>query len=342
MLRALISKSIDEIYSNFDNNYANYTPKISLIEEEEINFSFPFNQPEFKELKAKPTSGIFNVTKKKRKEKGDNIRKKVKTFFHKYLRKVINKRLEGAGSKYFFEAFPQIFITDITLKTNYEVMELTYEQLFNYTYNLEINDEKMYKNKDYINKRKATAIKKFRRNVEVLEYLDKNGKISKESGWDIIKNMKYKDLFKAYINSNEFQESIEELSKKETNNYINSYNNFASNYVCFFLNYHSKAKGINQKETPLYLLPEKSQICRKVTPNPNCDSENKNDDLDSIMSLDSVSPPSISENVEYDKELRDSLNFPKSGGYELINGNDLITGKNISFEKKGSFSIIIF
>ena len=39
-------------------------------------------------------------------------------------------------------------------------MELTYEQLFNYTYNLEINDEKMDKNKDYINKRKATAIKK--------------------------------------------------------------------------------------------------------------------------------------------------------------------------------------
>ena len=38
--------------------------------------------------------------RKSRKEKEDNIRKKIKTFFHKYLRKVTNTKLEKACSKY--------------------------------------------------------------------------------------------------------------------------------------------------------------------------------------------------------------------------------------------------
>ena len=327
MLKSLLSKSIEEIKSNFDLYFDYYTPKIPLSEEDELNYVFPFNPPESKQMKAKQISKIFNVTKKKRKEKGDNIRKKIKTFFHKSLRQIINKKLEKSGAKYFFESFPQIFITDITIRTNFEVMELTYEQLFAFTYNQEINDDKSDKGKDYINKRKATAIKKYRRNVEVLEYLGSNEKISKESGWEVIKNMKYKDLFQAYINSQEFQESVEELSKKETINYISSYNYFASNYISFFLSYHSKNKEIDQKETLLYFPSEKSEFHRKITQNPNNDFENKNDDLDSIISLSSICPSSIYEMVEYNSYLPDSLNFPRNNDYELINGKSLITGK---------------
>ena len=334
MLKSLLSKSIEEIKSNFDLYFDYYTPKIPLSEEDELNYVFPFNPPESKQMKVKQISKIFNVTKKKRKEKGDNIRKKIKTFFHKSLRQIINKKLEKSGAKYFFESFPQIFITDITIRTNFEVMELTYEQLFAFTYNQEINDDKSDKRKDYINKRKATAIKKYRRNVEVLEYLGSNEKISKESGWEVIKNMKYKDLFQAYINSQEFQESVEELSKKETINYISSYNYFASNYISFFLSYHSKNKEIDQKETLLYFPSEKSEFHRKITPNPNNDFENKNDDLDSIISLSSICPSSIYEMVEYNSYLPDSLNFPRNNDYELINGKSLITGKNILFERE--------
>ena len=334
MLKSLLSKSIEEIKSNFDLYLDFYIPKIPLREEDELNYVFPFNPPESKQMKVKQISKIFNVTKKKRKEKGDNIRKKIKTFFHKSLRQIINEKLEKAGAKYFFESFPQIFITDITIRTNFEVMELTYEQLFAFTYNQEINDDKSDKRKDYINKRKATAIKKYRRNVEVLEYLGSNEKISKESGWEVIKNMKYKDLFQAYINSQEFQESVEELSKKETINYISSYNYFASNYISFFLSYHSKNKEIEQKETLLYFPSEKSEFHRKITPNPNNDFENKNDDLDSIISLSSICPSSIYEMVEYNSYLPDPLNFPRNNDYELINGKSLITGKNILFERE--------
>ena len=35
--------------------------------------------------------------------------------------------------------------------------------------------------------------------------------ISEESGWERIKNMKYIDLLKAYMNSNEFQQCIDEI-----------------------------------------------------------------------------------------------------------------------------------
>ena len=79
----------------------------------------------------------------------------------------------------------------------------------------------------------------FNKNNEILKYLDSNKKISEESGWDIIKNMKYMDLIKAYFNSNEFEQIIEELSKKEENGYIKAYKYFSSTYVDFFLKYQT-------------------------------------------------------------------------------------------------------
>ena len=88
MLKTVLNLSFDEYNSNADNCSDLSTPKISLAEVDGINTSFPFNPPEFKNTQDKRALEIFNVTKKKRKEKGDNIRKKIKTYFHKYLRKV--------------------------------------------------------------------------------------------------------------------------------------------------------------------------------------------------------------------------------------------------------------
>ena len=319
MLKSLLNLSFEEMSSISDNYSDLYTPKITLAEEGEINNFFPFNKPESKKTEIKGSSEIFNVifnvTKKKRKEKGDNIRKKIKRFFHKYLRKVINTKLERAGSKYFFESFSQIFISDITLKTNFKVMELTYEQLLIYTYNQEINDDKNDKAKDYIHKSKATADKKYKRNIKVLEYLNRNGKISEESGWEIIKNIKYKDLLRAYFNSNEFLLSVEELSKKESNGYIFSYNYFALNYVQFFLGYHQKDKKSNQKEIP----KGKKKIIQKDTPKPNNDSECYNDVPGLMIPFPSNFPPAIFETVEEDKYILDSFDFSGNDDNSLIN-----------------------
>ena len=70
-----------------------------------------------------------------------------------------------------------------------------------------------------------------------MKYLDSNKRISEESGWEVIKNMKYMDLFKAYFYSNEFEQNVEKLSKKETTDYINAYIYFSSTYVDYFLGY---------------------------------------------------------------------------------------------------------
>ena len=84
------------------------------------------------------------------------------------------------------------------------MMLYTFEQLLDYIYNHLIEDEKKIQRKDYVKKRNAAALKKYKKNIEFFEYLNSNKKISEESGWETIKKMKYIDLLRAYFNSNEF------------------------------------------------------------------------------------------------------------------------------------------
>ena len=50
--------------------------------------------------------------------------------------------------------------------------------------------------------------------------------------------MKYIDLLRVYFNSEEFEQSIHELYKKENQNYINQYIFFAKTYVSYFQCYN--------------------------------------------------------------------------------------------------------
>ena len=228
--------SFDEINSESNGLIDDLSQIIPINELNDLNDlidSFPFNKSENKIKRENRMIPKFNIIKQKRKDKEDNIRKKIKANFHKALRKIINKKLKEIGAKYLLNPFPSSFISDISKKTNFEVMQLTYEELFDYAYN-------KYKNidgKEYIIKRREVAEKQYNKNIEILKYLDSNKRISEESGWEVIKNMKYMDLLKAYFNSNEFEQNIEELSKKETTDYINAYIYFSSTYVDYFLGY---------------------------------------------------------------------------------------------------------
>ena len=157
---------------------------------------------------------IKKTKEKQRKEKDDNIRKKIKSGFIKKLREIINNLLKKAGSKYTFESLPQIFIADISKKTNFEVLNLKYEEIFDYSYQQIINEIKIElvqsKNKS---KRNEVALKKYYKNKKTLDYLNSNPVIRERSGWQKIRTMKYIDLLKAYFNSEEFEQSIYELYK---------------------------------------------------------------------------------------------------------------------------------
>ena len=243
---SLFQDILSETYSNSDDLMLKLPPIIPL---EEINdpFSiFPFSSCELKRSDKREKAELFKVSNKTRKEKEDNIRKKIKTNFFKILREVVNTKLKEAGAEYVFECFPQGFIVDITRKTNYDVLELTYEELFDYTYNKVIS-KKSYQEKEYIKLRKETSEKKYKKNKETLEYLKANSKISEKSGWERIRNMKYIDLLKAYFNSYEFQKVVEQLSIKESKYYIDSYKYFASTFVEYFQSYEPKEKNSNKK-----------------------------------------------------------------------------------------------
>ena len=83
----------------------------------------------------------------RRNRKKDNMRKKIKSSFHKYIRLDINNNLKKAGSKNIFEILPQHFIADISKETNFRAIQYTYADLFKFTYDNLLKDENYKKEK---------------------------------------------------------------------------------------------------------------------------------------------------------------------------------------------------
>lgn len=162
----------------------------------------------------------------KRRYKPDDIRKRIKTKFHKTIKDNINLRLKKAGSIKLFQFFPQNFISNITINLNKLALKYTYEELIKT--NIASDILKL--------DTKIADIEKYRSNIDVLNHSDRNPSISMNSSFDIIKKMKYQDLLNAYFVSKEFENSIIEMfNKKERIDYIEKYINEALNYVKFFL-----------------------------------------------------------------------------------------------------------
>ena len=165
---------------------------------------------------------IFKVMKEKklRKEKPDDIRKKIKSRFFKSLKNYINKELDKKGIELKFEYLPQSFINNISKEEIKLMLDKTLKEIIN-IYCIERNDEKSEKN---LNLLKYLEEQKDKNN-------DKINKIYK------IFQTKIKNLFNEYIHSEEFEQSLVKL-KEEGNyfDYIKSYINEANNFINFFSN----------------------------------------------------------------------------------------------------------
>ena len=163
--------------------------------------------------------------KKRRKFKSDDIRKKIKTQFHKALKNIINRNLKDANSQELFGFLPQTFIGNISKEFNKKYMDITYKEL------ILIDFTKNKENSKNSKRNKKQAIK----NQIFLEYLENNPEISKKSGFDFIKNMKYRELLQLYFSSEEFENTIIQLkNKKESDEYINDYIYLSQNYINYF------------------------------------------------------------------------------------------------------------
>ena len=163
----------------------------------------------------------------KRKYKPDDIRKKIKARFHKSIKNIVNENLRQAGSKHTFSFLPQIFISSISREKNHQLLNLTYRDLLKKDFISNI-DESQYKNK-------RVDLAKYKNNLIVLDYLDKNPDICEKSGFDLISKMKYGDLLEEYFKSNEFEKAVKKLREEnEEEDYVQEYINKAKTYVKFF------------------------------------------------------------------------------------------------------------
>ena len=222
--------------------------KENKLEEEMINYkdriinisdSFIFKFKTKKYFIA--PNGKKKRVKKKRKFKPDDIRKKIKARFHKTFKNIINENLKKAGSKLFFDFLPQCFIGNISKKANSKCLELTYKELLSINFLTELNKE------DYPNSK--VDQNKLKKNIEVLKYLEMNPEICKRSGFDLIKDKKYKDILNIYFTSGQFENSIIQLKEeKESPEYIQEYIKRAKTYVSFYSNVEEKSdkKEINE------------------------------------------------------------------------------------------------
>ena len=137
------------------------------------------------------------------------------------MKNIINKNLKNVGSKQLFSFLPQNFIENTARKENSEYLNLTYKELLSKDFSSRFNKN----NNDY----------NCEHNKKVLQYLEENKEISENSGFELIKNIKYKELLKRYFDSYQFEDSILKLiNEKESPEYINEYIDKAKNYIIYF------------------------------------------------------------------------------------------------------------
>ena len=172
------------------------------------------------------SDGSQKREKKARKYKPDDIRKKIKVRFHKKIKNIINENLKKAGSIKLFSFLPQLFLGNISKKFNYQYMNKTFEEILSTNFS---DFQKEYPNKE-------CDKKQFDKNKETLQYLEKNQEISDISGFDKLKNMKYRDILRHYFSSIEFEQSIKQLEiELEDNEYIQEYICLAKGYIDYFM-----------------------------------------------------------------------------------------------------------
>ena len=225
--------------------------KEAIKEKKKEKITYSFNQNIFfiskeKNLKKNKKEG------KKRKFCADNIMTKIKSRFLKAVISCLHKNLECANSEKYFSLFPRCFVKDITRKGNgISVLNMTFEELikkdFYKEYKKKDGDSKMLNKKRYNNIKEEKIIsnkeiehnpdiEKNQENIKTIIYLENNKEISNRINFDNIKKRTYSDLFKEYLESHEFEESILDLLNETdvTQKYIIDYIIKAFEYIDYF------------------------------------------------------------------------------------------------------------
>jgi hypothetical protein len=216
----------EEIISS--SNESKFTPEkesYQIIKFEIVNSNYLF-QPKNTKNKMEENKKINkfsveqsdNKNEKTRKEKTDDIRKKIKSRFLKKVKSRINTLLENAGSENLFDFLPQSFIINVTKKFNKSIINMKYKDILLY--------ECVENYVDY---------KKYEHNIEVMDYLNNNPEIMKKANFTVFGEMTFSDMFKQYLNSKEFELELENLkSNNESDVYINNYKELSEKFIDYY------------------------------------------------------------------------------------------------------------
>ena len=171
--------------------------------------------------------------KKHERNRSDHKRKRIKSDFCSHVIKILNKKLKSINTFLRFEKFPQWEIVNVAKGENKKFFNFTLkEMLFYKTFENNPHIKLKNKNREIINETERERNKKeWEHNNNILKFLEMEG--NKEIN-DVL-NKKLKDIYKEYLISDEFQQSLEELRiKGKYHDYIHEYFITAKT----FLNYY--------------------------------------------------------------------------------------------------------
>ena len=174
----------------------------SFLVEKEINF--------LKKKKSKE--------RRPRKDNWDNIRKKIKRgFFNNALINKLNDKLKNMGIIKYFAKFPHHFLNDVNKNRNKEILNMTLREIF--------------ENKELFVSENKEDLSSFSHNLKVVE----SDEIKENKEFKVILNKSFGELYKEYINSDEFKIiEINRLKKKNDDEYIKKYIYLAKHLIEFF------------------------------------------------------------------------------------------------------------
>ena len=216
-------------------NYIKEEIKKDILNPKKMKDKFAENKFKFNIYKNNKKQKNRKINEKKiRKDKPDNIRKKIKSRFLKILKNKINEKLKSAKSELFFENLPQCFISNISKNGNKFILDLTIKELLNKNF-FEDDTSKDNSEKTFIDKKRNPNKEKYEKNQKVLKYLESKSDIRKSSNFNVISRLTFREVFKEYLKSEEFENDILELkNKNNSDKYIKDYINKAYDFLDYF------------------------------------------------------------------------------------------------------------
>lgn len=185
-----------------------------------------FNKPteEYKNLDKYSEKSLFEIIsgQRKRVDMPDIMRKRIKSDYYRNILKYLNKLLidknkENSNLKFGF--LPQCLISNVTKDYNKKVMEMTLKEMI------------LDKSFELFSKKKEKDEKIWQKNKNIINYIENN----LDNNLNLILNTKMKYLYKEYLNSDEFANSIKELKEEgKYFDYIKNYIQVANQYVEYY------------------------------------------------------------------------------------------------------------